>query len=56
MGHCHIAVLQYMIKFEKKEYIMSLKLVFSSKGQVETCKIARNCTVYLWLQEVQSFL
>ena len=27
----YIAVLQYMIKFEK-EYIMSLKLVFSSKG------------------------
>ena len=27
----YIAVLQYMIKFEK-EHIMSLKLVFSSKG------------------------
>ena len=27
----HIVVLQYMIKFEK-EHIMSLKLVFSSKG------------------------
>ena len=48
----YIAILQYM----KQEHIMSLKLVFSSKGYVETCKIARNDTVYLWLQEVQSFL
>ena len=31
----YIAVLQYM----KQEHIMSLKLVFSSKGYVETCKI-----------------
>ena len=49
----YIAVLQ--CKFEKRTHHV-FKTCFSSKGQVEACKIVRNCIVYLWLQEVQSFL